>query len=168
MTDAIQRAKEILQTHWDGALPVDVNKIAISCGINVEYKQGIEGDMDVSGKISTNADTGKTTVEINACDTHHRQRYSLAHQIAHFALGHGDCVDKTEKLFGNNTSFQSSADREAKTFANELLIPDNLVNFLLEQKDVTSLQKLSEIFGVSVRLMEKRLMMLGWLPPPLS
>jgi Zn-dependent peptidase ImmA (M78 family) len=61
----------------------------------------------------------------------HRQRFTIAHEIGHFLLGH------TSK----NHNFDSNEDIEANQFAGELLVPSKMIkeDFKNKRRDLKSL-----------------------------
>lgn len=87
-----------------------------------------------------------------------RQRFTIAHEIAHCCLHMDPCKDKmhieyrTEQSDGN-----SSREREANIFAGELLIPkDILIQICVLFNNTISISKFAELFMVSKKVMRAR------------
>lgn len=117
--------------------PIDVVKVAARKGIEI-----IEHDFgdDISGVLMTNP-TG-TYIGINKNNWPNRQRFTIAHELGHFVLGHqreGLFVDTPDKYFTifNFRNAKSSTgeylqEREANAFAAALLMPEKLIISYLE------------------------------------
>jgi Zn-dependent peptidase ImmA (M78 family) len=150
-------ATETLDTYWDGKLPVDVKKIASSMGICVVPSTG----MDVSGVIQIS--DGSPVIKYNPTEASARQRFTIAHEIGHFALGH---LEGSSKMFRDPASnFSSGAnkpeERDANVFAARLLMPAKVVRYAVNEKKIRSIERLAEVFGVSQVAMKYRLINLG-------
>lgn len=112
--------------------------------------------MDVGEKVSgilvrcREVDADYTVIGFNENHHWHRRRFTIAHEIGHLLLGHV-CTGVQES--------KSHNEKEADTFAGELLIPTALI-----KKDYAKhadLKKLSELYRVSptamtIKLMEAR------------
>lgn len=151
-------ARELLARYWDGQLPVDPVKIATLAGIAVYGRGGWDdSDYRYSGYYKTY--NGVPSIEYNVTEAPVRQRFTVAHELGHFALGHEDAPRDT----GN---FQSSGDyreRQANRFAAELLMPASLVSRYFQNGFVSSVESLASTFGVSKDAMGYRLINLGLL-----
>ncbi|MEW7849528.1 ImmA/IrrE family metallo-endopeptidase [Massilia aurea] len=151
-------ARELLSRYWDGQLPIDPVKIATIAGISV-YGRGGWDDMDYSYSGYYKTLNGRPSIEYNVSEPPVRQRFTVAHELGHFALGHEDAPRDT----GN---FQSSGDqreRQANRFAAELLMPSSLVTQYFQNGVASSIEALANIFGVSKDAMGYRLINLGLL-----
>jgi Zn-dependent peptidase ImmA (M78 family) len=150
-------ATETLDTYWDGKLPVDVKKIATSMGIRVSPNMG----MNESGVIQIS--NGLPVIKYNANEALVRQRFTIAHEIGHFALGH---LEGASKMFRDPASnFSSGAnkpeEREANVFAARLLMPAKVVRYAVNEKKIRNIERLADVFGVSQVAMKYRLINLG-------
>lgn len=150
-------AKEFLLRFWDQQLPVDPIKIATAYGAQV-FQRGNFGDegWQFSGYFHYR-DGIQPTIEYNATEPRTRQRFTIAHELGHFALGHRDAPRDS----GN---FQASGDFKevsANRFAAELLMPSELVTHYYRNGLVNSIDDLAMTFGVSRDAMGYRLINLG-------
>lgn len=161
MNEAIRKAKAVFQQHWDKTVPVNIETIARKMGVDVRYSAGIDGDLDISGKFFY--EHGRPVCVINRYDIEQRQRFTLAHELGHYILGHGEQIDRTESLYRNPKGYQDYSERQANAFAAELLMPERLVDFLIEEKEMLSINKLAETLNVSQIAMQYRLKNIGWL-----
>lgn len=88
-----------------------------------------------------------------------RQRFTMAHELGHFALGH--LVDQTAEFRDAPSDFYSDVSDPKEVAANkvaaQLLMPEIMVRFVIEQKLITSLPQLANVFGVSQSAMGYRL-----------
>lgn len=157
MSTAEQMAQSILTTHWDKTLPINVAKLATSLGIQVEY---VDLSDDISGSYKQTNAGG--IIHINTNQHPNRQRFTLAHELGHHVLLHGDMVDSDETLFRQD-GVSNPLEVDANKFAAELLMPEALVNHLIRSEDKPTIDYLSEKFEVSPRAMIIRLKNLGWL-----
>lgn len=158
---AVSVARYALDKYWDRALPVDIENIAHQMGVSINKTTGIDGDWDISGKFSY--EEGVPTCWVSITDTEQRQRFTLAHELGHFALNHGEQVDSTESLYRKTQGWQHSREREANAFAAEILMPKIAIDFLIEKKGITGIRALAQALNVSPVAMEYRLKNVGWL-----
>lgn len=161
MKNAIVIAKTAFEQHWNGVVPVDIEAIARKMGVDVRYSRGIDGDVDISGKFYY--ENNLPVCVVNCYDTEQRQRFTLAHELGHFVLGHGNKIDRTESLYRNPNGYQDYSEFQANAFAAELLMPKILVDFLIEEKNIVSVERLAEKLNVSQIAMKYRLKNIGWL-----
>lgn len=149
--------------------PVPVQKIAEMLGAQVAY-EAFEGD--VSGMLYR--EPGRTLIGVNSTHPATRQRFTLAHEIAHLRLHEGQPVF-IDRLVRVNWRDGSSAREEiqANTFAAELLMPRRFMSEEIERVVSRSpkvapeelVEALAGTFGVSEEAMRYRLINLGVLGP---
>lgn len=154
-------AANLLDKYWDGLLPVNVRAIAASMGITISDRP----NMPESGAIQMTG-PNQCVIECNANESVVRQRFTIAHEIGHFALGHLN--NGSGKQFRDPPSNFSSGsasvlEREANSFAAKLLMPEKVVRFAVNQRGYRSLSRLATLFNVSEVAMKYRLLNLGML-----
>lgn len=168
-----KRAIKILAAAGQVQPPVDIETVAISLGARVSYEPF---DEDLSGILVK--EPNRIVIGVNSAHPNTRQRFTIAHEIAHLALEHkGEIfVDQAMKsnalVMKRDGKSALAIDRqeiEANQFAAELLMPEHLVLAAVkrrqekESKDfVTSL---AFDFQVSPKAMEYRLTNLGLFMP---
>jgi Zn-dependent peptidase ImmA (M78 family) len=104
--------------------PVDVEKLARALGMTVRRELLPN---DISGKIECEANGGPCTITVNARHPDTRQRFTLAHEIAHFIL-HRDAIGDGIIDNGMYRSGKSEKiERQANQYAAEILMPWKLV-----------------------------------------
>ncbi len=154
MFDVLQEQIEIIRKYQQSA-PVDVVSIARDLRINVYTAVG---DENLSGKIVKSSQFGGESgyaIFVNKKSNIVRQRFTIAHEIAHYllhkeAIGDGIVEDA---LYRSGLSNKMEA--EANRFAAEILMPWNLINIYMS--DGVTIPKLASIFQVSESAMSIRL-----------
>jgi len=150
-------AQAYLETYWDQQLPVDPVAIAHAAGVQVFSNRSLGG---LAGSFSFDEQMGPM-IEFNANEPALRQRFTIAHELGHFALNHGSRFrDSTESFSLAN---YDPVEAEANKFAAELLMPAAVVNGLISKYDITDFEKLAGMFKTSTVAMKYRLKNLGWL-----
>lgn len=132
-------------------VPIDLNLIAKSIGLNVEYFPFPD---EISGLLKKEVGV----IGINENQHPRRQRFTLAHEIGHYILGH-NIIDNRDLIDDTDTDTSSVTEREANYFASTLLMPASLVK--QEAKKEMNIKSLSESFGVSEQAMTIRILELG-------
>jgi Zn-dependent peptidase ImmA (M78 family) len=153
----VAAARRILDQHWLGTLPVDPGDIARSLGVRL-IPMGEEKACDYSGYFRLEAD-GRPTVYYNVSDHSVRRRFTVAHELGHYVLGHEDAPRDLPSQFGASVS--SPIERAANQFAAELLMPAEAVRKLSSSGRFPSLDALAQAFAVSKVAMGYRLKNLG-------
>ena len=93
---------------------------------------------------------GKITIYYNPLLSEKRKRFAIAHELAHYFLGHLKKRKYYEDIEGNfNSSVSDIMEGEANELAIDILIPKNTVKYLIDEKEVFSVKKLAEIMKVS-------------------
>lgn len=153
----------ILARHMKTA-PVDLEAIFAELGIRFE-----EAPMDgASGAIVREGE--KFAVSVNALESVNRQRFTAAHELAHYLL-HRDLMGDGERMHRHVDSLfdggQPSGDvifkREHEIQANRIAAQIVMPKSLVEEKFATTKDTavLAKEFGVSKAAMEIRLKTLG-------
>lgn len=148
-----EKAREILAQYWDLSLPVNVEAIAKALGMQVRRRRnpGYSGLFEL--------ENGKPVCTINSDDAPVRQRFTIAHEIGHYALGHESGYrDGPEEL---STDTRSPREVAANRFAAELLMPEPAIRFLVFNKGISDIVRLSLKADVSQVAMQYRLKNLG-------
>lgn len=163
LTSSVMRmsAADVLKEYWNGDLPVRPDLIAKRQGITV-----FEAPMSLSfsGQIQSAMDGGFQII-VNARESSTRNRFTIAHELGHFNLGHMDdghamCRDGPEQYSTANPDIR---ERQANDFAACLLMPEDAVRYVLGRGHATSVQEMKAMFGVSEAAMRFRLKNLGLL-----
>lgn len=149
-----QNPLEIVARYQSRA-PVDLDAIARDLSIPVAY---INLGADIAGRIMR--DTRKNsrsgfTIQINSTQHTNRQRFTLAHELAHYVL-HRDLI---ESGIVDDTMYRSGMGSHLETQANrmaaDIIMPVRLVKKMHEQ--IRSVDVMASKFGVSRSAMDIRL-----------
>ena len=140
-------------------------------GIDVEPIKGptnwlgnIDIPDDLCGFIEKDEDE-KTTIYYNPNHHENRIRFTIAHELAHYLLGHLNDTQKEYRDFTDsfkNTNYNPK-EIEANKLAAKILMPEDKLDFLIYKKGITSIKELAKIMRVSEAAMMYRLKNLGWI-----
>lgn len=152
--EARQRAQQVLKMVGIQEPPVDVRKIAEFLGFTIipfAFPDGVSGVTYIDGDIKS--------IGVNTNHAATRQRFSAAHEIGHFLLGHESYDDKKVHV-EDRPGFLNAHNRqeqEANEFAAELLMPEL---FLRRDTGVSHLEvpELAKRYEVSEQAMWIQLM----------
>lgn len=161
--EARQAARELLAKKGVLRAPVPVDRIAKAMGINVRYTPFDDG---LSGMAFIRDE--QRVIAVNALHHPNRQRFTLAHELAHHVLHddklRGGDIHVDKVILHRDDLATKGTDRDeiaANAFASELLIPE----FLLSQEshgvidllDETALAALAKRFKVSMAALQFRI-----------
>lgn len=101
---------------------------------------------------------GKDSVEItvNVNDSYHRQRFTLAHELAHCML-HANSLKNGSLELRTSLTTDEPREKEANILAGEILIPERLLKIAYANLPIAILGTLAEKFDVSENVMAARL-----------
>ncbi len=175
MRNPKKEAQKLLRKSKAGSIPIDLEKIASSLKIPVLYD---EFDDHISGLLVVK--NGKTAVGVNKKHHPNRQRFTIAHELGHYVLHHkyGDDpkndihIDKKWAYFRSDTAGHrlDEQERQANQFAAELLMPQKLVEEIIEKyrldlSDDFDIFKLANLLQVSEQALAIRLVGLRMIKP---
>jgi Zn-dependent peptidase ImmA (M78 family) len=172
--DLERRASELLATHGVAGPPVPVERVAQGEGARIARRPFDDGDL--SGMLYREP-KGPAVIAVNARNAPTRQRFTIAHEIAHLLL-HEPTLQVDRPISGRFRDERSAlaVDRdeiEANQFAAALLMKREWVlddaQQLLRQHpelpDEEVVRRLADRYEVSRQAMEFRLANLGlWTP----
>ncbi len=154
-------ARVIISESKQKSVPIKIDKLVENAGLKILYKPL---DNSISGVLAT-TDKGSKYIIVNSNHSPNRQRFSLAHEFAHYLLHR-----KTAEIFVNSLLFRdekssTGADKievEANKLAAELLMPEELIRKMVKTKvidmqDEDEIKRLADNFEVSVQAMTFRL-----------
>lgn len=161
-----RKAEAMLHENGIDCPSVPVETIAKRKGLNViAYNLGGE----ISGVLVVSSGVG--TIGFNPSDNKGRQRFTIAHELAHFILH----TNSSDELFIDKeylvkyrkdkpyTNGELRQELEANAFAAALLMPKFLIEEELEKQEYSDLaevkliEKLAKVFSVSVPAMTYRI-----------
>jgi predicted transcriptional regulator len=156
MGDLSHPAMDIIKNHQINP-PVDVIEIARAFGLNV-YSDNLSGG--VSGMIVHRPEYGSSSgysIIVNSGEPQTRQRFTVAHEIAHFVLHR----DKIRNGIEDSTLYRAASmsnhdETQANRLAAEILMPHHLLLRYAQEHPRTA-REMANIFNVSEVAMSIRL-----------
>lgn len=147
-------AEGILKTHWDQTVPVNLARIAKGMGLAVRL--GETGDACAILEITAQR---KARVIIDRTHPITRQRYGVAHALAHLALHHlrpgmRHRIRISDTYHANHSLRQDS---EANDFALRLLMPEEALRYSVEQRHARTAEEVAHLFDVPEMLVKQRM-----------
>ena len=146
-------AADVIARHQEQA-PVKVGGIATDLGMRVLIS---DLPLAVSGMLVLDQDERKTwTIKVNRHEHRNRQRFTIAHEIAHFVL-HRDVIgnELVDDTF-YRSGLSERREYEANAVAAEILMPWPLIRRLMHDGE-RNVEKLAETLQVSPAAMNIRL-----------
>ncbi|MDI2091639.1 ImmA/IrrE family metallo-endopeptidase [Commensalibacter oyaizuii] len=151
-----------LITPFLGMRPVPLGKIAKEFGVKVftsPLEQGISGQIAKEGN--------DFVIRINKYESRQRQRFTLAHELAHFFL-HKDIIEN-EGSIKDNTLYRSgnsdAVEAQANRLAAEIIMPDEKIkddlNYLRQNMDEETFDMIASKWEVSNQALRIKLLTVG-------
>lgn len=164
-TKPIQAASALLAKYAVNAPAVPIERIAKGEGARIQFGPL---DKDLSGMFFIKE--GVPIIGVNALHHPNRQRFTIAHELAHMTLhreliGEGVHVDKELAILWRDSKAAAGTDSieiEANQFAAFILVPDNLLDAIIgDNLSLTDseqeIETIAKKFKVSALMMQLRL-----------
>jgi Zn-dependent peptidase ImmA (M78 family) len=141
---------------FNNRAPIDLDGIAKEMGVEI-VRERMGAD---SGKIvkTMDGDTPRYTIHVNLDHDVRRQRFTIAHELAHLMLHReaiGDGLTDDALYRSRLDSYDPELEREANRFAADILMPVSL--FVLEWKKLRDADRLASRFEASRQAVDIRL-----------
>lgn len=141
--------RQLLDAHWDQCLPVDPFSLARAWGAKINsLRQSPYPAEGLSGLAIIEQNIPK--IYVNDADHHHRQRFTVAHELAHHILGHtinGECRrDSIDNFFINAAH---PREMQANRLAVQLLMPETAIKAAVTHAGITCIERLAALFCVA-------------------
>lgn len=135
---------------------VDIQKLIEREGVEIRYDDALTPNQ--SGYLKK--DKNNWIIGVNKKHNRKRQRFTLAHEFAHYVLHRDDNDIFEDEIFFRDNNL-TSIEFAANEFAAKILMPENLVreNIVAGETDI---EDLADKFGVSVLAMKNRVLSLGY------
>ncbi len=162
-----ERVEALLKQNRIHKPPVPVERIAARLGLDV---RSAPLDGDLSGVLVRNE--GEVYIGVNSLHHRNRRRFTIAHELGHFALHNGMRmhVDRDFRVNWRDEDSSKAVDpeeMEANRFAAELLMPTHLLLKDIEELkrlDRGTVDLLARRYRVSPQAMRIRLGNFGFFP----
>jgi len=152
MINITNRVKAIIEKLNIYSPPVPVERVAELFSLKIVYYSKFPDS--VSGAIIQ--EEGLNAIGVNSNHPKVRQRFTIAHELGHYIMGHDDT-----RIIDDTFDKPTNKEQEANKFAAELLMPRNMLKRDIEEKeyDIPMLAKRYEVSeqAISVRLLETAL-----------
>lgn len=145
-------ARKALESFGSESLPVPIQEVVKKFGLNVV-------EFDFPNALSGVLKKERMVIGVNKNHPEVRQRFTIAHELGHFLLGHE--ISQGEDMIDDDFDKPVHKEREANIFASQILIPEKLLKDEVAKNKI-NLKNLSEMFNVSeqavtIRLLESNL-----------
>jgi Zn-dependent peptidase ImmA (M78 family) len=134
---ARQEARKLVESHGVKCFPVPIERIAKTLGVKIQYSP-FDGELSGIAFVKD----GVPIVGINSLHHPNRQRFTLAHELAHIQLHRAKLetevhVDKGSlRRDGLSAAGVDDTEIEANAFASELLMPEPLLQAALNGRTI--------------------------------
>lgn len=136
--------------------PLDVARLASALGLTLVYEPM---DNDISGYLEKRS--AGWVIGVNSLQHPRRQRFTIAHELAHYFLHSHEQSEFTDVVLMQRTARRDRKELAADEFAGELIMPTN--EFKNKVKEgATKLSDLSEYFDVSMMAVKYKASLLGY------
>ncbi len=155
--DIMNENIQILEKHQ--TIPVDIIKLSKELGIrlfgNTEWADNI------SGAIAKDPDSESGySIYVNINHHPNRQRFTIAHEIAHYIFHKEQIGDGIREDILFRSSLSNDLEKEANSWASEILMPDHL----LKKEEEKDIEKLAKKFEVSTQAMAIKMGLASGIP----
>ncbi len=146
--------QDIILKHQE-IFPIKLGAIAKDLGITVKrstLKAGISGQIKET--------EGVVNIKINRHDSKERQRFTLAHEIAHFLLHKDEIKGGIEDTVLFRSSLSNKLEVEANKLAADIVMPFSLIHEEVFPQDTrleVKIERIAFLSGLSIPAIEIRL-----------
>ncbi|MDI9313260.1 MAG: ImmA/IrrE family metallo-endopeptidase [Hydrotalea sp.] len=139
------------------SLPVPVEEMAQALGVGISY-ESFQGDEElISGLIKKDGEN-KYIIVVNKSHPEVRQRFTIAHEIAHFVLHKDKIGDGIIDHIMYRGSLSNQDEVAANQMAADILMPyDKIITVIKDMKEEIEVSALARKFNVSALAMAIRL-----------
>ena len=146
-------AQSLLKEYWDMKVPIDPEFFAEKLGLQVVQEP--------LGYRSGYLDAASKTIHVNSTESRVRQRFTVAHELGHYCLGHGS-AERNNMAINFGKDYDPAKEAAANQFASELIMPAIAIRALIESRGITDPVELRKALGVSSVALNIRLTALGY------
>ena len=141
-------------------VPLELDKLCKALLIKIVYQPLFQnpGKNEISGILSRNNEGW--TIYVNKNHHINRQRFTIAHELGHYFLHRHEGNIFTDEIFfraGYLGNEKQKMEWQANEFAASILMPRNEIEYYLNEKHITDIVELAEVFQVSTLAMRYQL-----------
>lgn len=145
------------QSHNVEIEPLDISALANILNIIMKFEPMND---EISGSLAKDKKTNRWIMKINSLHHPHRQRFTIAHEIAHFIKHSYQISFFEDKTFFRNSD-SNPLETEANQFAAELLMPRDLFHQFVKEQS-SKIKDIAVHFQVSSMAVQIRANQLGY------
>lgn len=134
---------------------VDIKSIIEKQGIEIKYEEMPSTKSGYLRKVDN-----KWIIGVNRRHHVHRQKYTLAHEFAHYILHRAENNSFEDEVFYRD-EVQTSIEYSANTFAAKLLMPEEIIEKAIKE-GLTSLKELAAELNLSPLAVKSRILSMGY------
>lgn len=156
----VDNPEEILnlaRRHGIKTVPLDVVALMDVMGIDLVYCEDFE--KDESGSL-TKKDDGSWVCKVNAKHHPTRQRFTIAHELAHYILHRNQKNEFVDFTYFRSFDSKNAMEYEADSFAGMLLMPESDISYFINNVSF-EIDEIAKHFGVSSLAVRVRARQLG-------
>lgn len=144
-------------------IPVNIELICEALGFAVQVGNMSEAEEAHKRKISGALVLfdGNKDILVNEKDIPERQRFTIAHELAHYFLHHKEGRDANDRLIVSYRGYRSMQEAEADSFAAKVLMPEAHLLRIYDEIPIPYITALAAKFNVSRAAMRFRLTAMG-------
>lgn len=146
---------ETIEKYTSQATPVNLEPLIRELGIELDKKADLPGD--IAGQIER-LPNGSFKISVNTDDHYFRQRFTMAHELAHFIFHKdliGDGITDNRLYRSTNPQITEAHEVEANKFAASLLMP--LRHIMRDYEEMGDVAKVANKWKVSPKAMRIKL-----------
>lgn len=152
----LSEEQQKLITSFHDSFPVQVGVLAKSLGVSVKSSTLAAG---ISGEIRRENEL--YIIRVNRHDVKARQRFTLAHEVAHFLLHKEYIGDGIVDDILYRSTLSDAMEAEANRLAADILMPMNYVDkemkALAKYREEERIEKVASLLGVSITALKYRI-----------
>lgn len=158
--DTPEKVLQFAKSKGINDVPLDVAKLAETFSIDIKYV-GLADDS--SGELFKDPESDRWVMCINRKHHINRQRYTIAHEIAHFCLHRHLKYRFEDEIFFRGGESYDKEEMEANDFASSILIPEQEFKIRVRSgtRKIEELAKIFEVSTLALRIRAKSLGMSG-------
>ncbi|MFG1483487.1 ImmA/IrrE family metallo-endopeptidase [Halobacteriovorax sp. HFRX-2_2] len=138
-----QEQKDIILKHQE-SFPIKLGALAKDFGLIVKSSTLRPG---ISGFIKDNG--GEVIIKISRHDSKERQRFTLAHEIAHFLLHKEEIKGGIEDTMLYRSNVSSELEVEANKLAADIVMPFSLIHKVKFSSEITFEEKVEKVASLA-------------------
>jgi len=114
------------------SIEAPVNILAIAKELDIKLEP-VDLGSQIAGSITKNSDS-KYIIRYNTRDNEYRQRFTIAHELAHFLLHKASIGDGIQESPLYRSGLSSTMEKQANRLAANILMPRSLVDKLMAEE----------------------------------